>query len=244
MSFLRPVALAALLLNALTAAEPVKLTGSAAYRERIALEPGSILDVELLDVSRPDAPAIRLSAMRVLAETQVPIRFSLYYDPALIDPAHTYSVSARLLSGDRVLFRSNTLNPVLTRGAGDNVEIMMVRATETSALIGPEWVAEEIAGQRASADPKSHITFTSEGRAHGSGGCNSFNGNYAADAQSFAIGNLASTLRACTPAVMQQETRFHEALRQTRTYKIENGLLYLNDANGVTMMRLAASISG
>lgn len=246
MSFYLNTALALLAAAPVTllAAEPVKLTGTATYRERIALEPGSVLEVELLDVSRADAPATRLSSMRVLAETQVPIHFSLYYDPALIDSSHTYSVSARLLSGDRITFRSNTINPVLTRGAGDTVEIAMVRATEAAGvqapqLIGPTWVAEDIGGKGVIDNLQSHIAFTAEGRTFGSGGCNSFNGSYAADSQSVGIGNLATTLRACAPAIMDQEARFHEALKQARTYKVENGLLFFYDAAGNAVLRFA-----
>ncbi len=234
MSFSTSTALAILIATfPLAAAEPARLTGTATYRERIALEPGAVLEVALLDVSRADAPSVTLSAMRIAPETQVPIAFSLYYDPALIQPEHTYSVSAKLLSGDRVLFRSVTLNPVLTRGAGETVEIVMMRATSTAALVGPEWIAEGI-GDAA----ESYIRFTAQGRAEGSGGCNSFGGSYVADSEAFAIGNLASTLRACAEPIMQQEGRFHQALRQVRTYKIENGLLVFYDESAAAVLRL------
>lgn len=242
MSFFRHAAFAAaIFVTSLTAAEPVALTGTATYRERIALEPGAILEVELLDVSRADAPAARHASIRLAAETQVPIRFTLYYDPALIDQTHTYSVSAKLLSADRVIFRSNTINPVLTRGAAENPEVLMVRAdgatTTTYPIVGPVWVAQEILGQGVLDDPQPHITFTSEGRTHGSGGCNTFNGSYAADAQALGFGNLATTLMACAPPILSQETRFHEALRQARTYKIEDGLLLLLNTDGATVLR-------
>lgn len=243
MSFLRPLALVALTASlSLAAAEPAKISGTATYRERIALEPGTVLEVELLDVSLMDAAAIRLSLMRVKPETQVPIAFSLYYDPALIEENHTYSLSARLISGNRTIFRSDSLHPVLTRGAGDTVEIQMVRTqvmpTPAAGLVGPEWIAVEIAGQAAADDPKSTITFTAEGRAFGSGGCNSFNGNYTADGNSFGIGNLATTLRACAEPILTQEQRFHQALRDARSFRIESGELILSDEGGTAVLRL------
>ena len=37
---------------------------------------------------------------------------------------------------------------------------------------------------------------------------------------------------------MNQETRFHEALGETRTYRFEKTLLFLLDAQGVSVMRL------
>jgi putative lipoprotein len=39
------------------------------------------------------------------------------YDPAQIDPRMTYAVSARITEGNELLFISDTVYPVLTRGA-------------------------------------------------------------------------------------------------------------------------------
>lgn len=75
----------------------VALTGTVAYRERIALPPDARVKVLLSDVGRMDAPA------PVLAETefgadgrQVPLPFTLNYDPARIAPNGSYAVSARI----------------------------------------------------------------------------------------------------------------------------------------------------
>ncbi|NKW78397.1 hypothetical protein HGD90_03070, partial [Rhodobacteraceae bacterium R_SAG7] len=43
-------------------ADSAEIEITAGYRERIALPPDAILEVELLDVSRADAPSIRLSS--------------------------------------------------------------------------------------------------------------------------------------------------------------------------------------
>lgn len=73
------------------------LTGTVAYRERIALPPDARVKVTLADVARADAPAT------VIAETesgsggrQVPLPFSLTYDPARLTATGTYAVSARI----------------------------------------------------------------------------------------------------------------------------------------------------
>ena len=60
-------ALAAMLaLTAGTAmAELATIEGEATYRERIALRPGVVLEVELLDISRADAPSERLASIRI-----------------------------------------------------------------------------------------------------------------------------------------------------------------------------------
>jgi putative lipoprotein len=227
-------------------ADLATITGTASYRERIALKPGAVLEVELLDISRADAPSQRLASIRIRAAGQVPIPFTLTYDPTLIETNHTYSVSAKLLIDSEVVFRTDTVHPVLTRGAGDTVDVQMVKAASHKArnqvqpavLTGPTWVAEDIDGQGVVDTPESTITFTADGSAHGSGGCNRFRGSYTVEGEKLTIGPLAGTRRACLPAIMEQEDRFHAALGRTRGYRIDKGLLFLIDDQGAPTMRL------
>src|SRR5262245_18089914 len=70
------------------AATSASLAGSATYRERMALTPGDVFEASLEDVSRADAAAEILASTRLATPGQVPIRFSLEYDPGRIDPRH------------------------------------------------------------------------------------------------------------------------------------------------------------
>jgi putative lipoprotein len=108
----------------------------------------------------------------------------------------------------------------------------------TAALVGPTWVAEDIGGRGVIDYLQSHITFAADGRAHGSGGCNNFSGDYALAGETLDLEPLASTKKGCPPAIMDQEARFHQALAQTRGYRLDKGLLYLLDARGAPVMRL------
>jgi putative lipoprotein len=234
-------------------AELATIEGVASYRERIALRPGAVLEVELLDISRADAPSQRLASTRIEVQGQVPIAFELNYDPAMIEPNRTYAVTAKLILHDQVIFRSDAVHPVLTRGAGDTVEILMVRAARRRApsvppaagstenadkLVGPTWVAEDIQGRGVIDHLQSSITFTAAGQAQGFGGCNNFTGGYTLDGTALSLGPLASTKKACPPAIMNQEASFHQGLGETRSYRFENGLLILLDAESVPVMRL------
>jgi len=106
-----------------------KVTGSITYRERIALPPSAVITVKLVDVSLADAPAV-LIAEQVIATAgrQVPFEFALEYDAARIQPSHTYAVQVRIENGDRLLFISDTMNPVITRGAPTRVDIVVRRS--------------------------------------------------------------------------------------------------------------------
>jgi len=94
------------------------ITGTVTYRNRSALPPTAVIEVTLADVSLADAPAKVISTQRIEAGgKQPPFPYELAYDPAQIDPKNTYSVSARITVGNELLFISDTMIPVLTRGA-------------------------------------------------------------------------------------------------------------------------------
>lgn len=101
------------------------LNGSVSYRQRIALRPGLTVTVQLQDVSRADAPAdVLATATMVTRGGQPPVPFTLTYDSAAIDDRHSYSVRATIHQGEKLVWTSTTVNPVLTRGAPvDNVVI-------------------------------------------------------------------------------------------------------------------------
>jgi uncharacterized lipoprotein YbaY len=108
------------------------LNGTVAYRQRIALPPNAIVEVSLQDVSKMDAPAEVLDSVKFpSAGRQVPLPFTLHYDPAQIDERNTYTVSARITVDGVLTWISTTHNPVLTRGAPtDNVVVMLEQVAQ------------------------------------------------------------------------------------------------------------------
>jgi len=101
------------------------VTGTVNYRERIALPAASVLRIELRDVSRQDAPAPLIASIDMRLKRQAPIPYRLRYDPDRIDPAHLYSVSARIMADGRLAFISTRINAVITRGAGTRADILL-----------------------------------------------------------------------------------------------------------------------
>jgi len=83
--------------NSATPATNVTLNGTVTYRQRIALPSDARLKVTISDVSRMDAPARVIAEVEMKTEgRQVPIPFTLDYDPARIVRAGNYAVSARI----------------------------------------------------------------------------------------------------------------------------------------------------
>lgn len=118
------VALMASLMTPASAHEEM-ITGTASFRERIALPPNSVFEAVLEDVSRADAPAAEIARTTIEDPGQPPIAFSLAFDPSAIDERLTYAVGTRIRVGERLMFTSVTLHRVLTRGAPKEVAVMM-----------------------------------------------------------------------------------------------------------------------
>ncbi|MBL8706890.1 MAG: YbaY family lipoprotein [Rhodospirillales bacterium] len=212
--------------------------GTAAYRERIALPPDAVLEAELQDVSRADAPALVLGSFRAGPAGQVPIPFAIPYDPARIVAAGRYVVRARILEGGRPLFATDTAAPVLTQGAGDRVALMLTRVgaaplTRRLALAGPRWVLVKIVDLDVTPSPDGRAPYlqfdAATGRFSGDGGCNRFAGSFVQKDASLTIGPTARTMMACIGPAMETENRFVGALQQVKTWVIEGRTLTLGD---------------
>lgn len=110
------------------ASDMATVSGVVIHLERRALPPEAVVTVRLQDISRADAPAILLGEQRIALDgRQVPVPFEISYDPAAIDERMSYAVSARIELGDQLLMISDTVHPVITRGAPTtDVEIRVV----------------------------------------------------------------------------------------------------------------------
>jgi uncharacterized lipoprotein YbaY len=110
-----------------------RVTGTVAYLERIALPPTAVIKVQLVDVSRADAPAVVLGEqITQAAGKQVPFSFEIPFDPAKIEPQYSYAVQARIEQDGTLRFISDRHYAVITRGAPTRVDIVL-RSAGTSS---------------------------------------------------------------------------------------------------------------
>lgn len=102
---------------------------TALYRERIMLPPGHVLTVRIEDVSRADAPAVTMAETRRPLDGGPPYSVRLSVPTARIDPRHTYAARAEIRDPARALrFTTDTRHAVLTQGAPNRAEIVLVGA--------------------------------------------------------------------------------------------------------------------
>ena len=60
------------------------------------LEPYGLVKLQLIDVSKADAPSISLAKLRLRCGGKMPINLSLTFDTSLIDPRRSYALAARI----------------------------------------------------------------------------------------------------------------------------------------------------
>jgi putative lipoprotein len=241
--------LAALCLLCLpAAAREGRVTGAVSYRERIALPPGFVVKVALLDVSRQDGPAETIGEVELTPARQVPIPYEIAFDEDRIDPRRGYAVRGQIFVSGQLWFTTAQVYPVLTRGAPREADLMLQRVVEPKAdaavppaFIG-DWLVEEISGRgvldNGQSTPPSTLAFAADGQVHGAGGCNRFAGAAKFAGDSLAIGPLAATMMACIPAVADQERRYFDALSNVRSARIDGDALILAAADGAALVRL------
>lgn len=227
-------------------AETASLQGTAAYLQRIAVPEGAVLEVELLDVSRADAPSVRLSSQR-FALGGVPFPFTLTYDDALIDPRMTYAAAARISQGDDVLFRTTTAYHVLTRGAPDRVEMVLdmmpgkpATPAKADMRLTGDWDVLEIAGRMVVAEPLPTLQFADDGGFGMYAGCNRFSGTASIGAGTLEFPeNIAATMMACPDPLDKLERDMLEAMSHVREFAMSGEILTLVNAAGVPVLRLS-----
>ena len=106
-------------------------------------------------------------------------------------------------------------------------------AGPAAAIVGPVWVAEEIAGAPAGAEAPVTLQLGADGNASGRGGCNGYGGPYSLAGDALRFGPLAATKMACAPALMDQEQRYFDTLAKVTRYAVaDDGALLLETAEG------------
>ncbi len=219
------------------------IQGTASYRERMALPPGSEFEAVLQDVSRADAPAMEIARATIADAPAPPIRFTIAYDPGQIDASHAYAVRAVIRNEGRLLFASDTATPVLTRGAGQFVDILLKRAAPPpaadAALLDTTWKILSMAGEPvrplAGKRVPQLVLKSADGRDAWSAtvGCNQMSGGLSLSGSRVAFKAGMSTLMACPPPLDVLEKQLGKSLLASTQWRIQGNRLELRDEAGV-----------
>lgn len=111
-----------------------------------------------------------------------------------------------------------------------------------NVLAGPVWVAEYIHGAPVVDMSHSSMVFTTDGMVNGSGGCNSYRGNYTLKQGMITFSPMAATMKMCAPALSDQELRFFQSLAKPQSVSFEYGQLLLTPEEGQPSVFVAQQI--
>ena len=218
------------------------VTGTVTYRQRIALPRQAVVQVQLLDVSKADAPAIVIAEQTIEPKgKQVPIPFSLNYAHAQIKENYRYAVQAKILLGGTLRYFNKQAYLVITGGNPNRREIV-VEPVSQSKTAGPSaqlentyWKLIEVNAKAVSVSPKrreAHLLFKPNGnKLQGFGGRNRIIGGYERKGDSIRF-KASSTMMACVDG-MDTEQEFLKALEAATSFKLSGEELELDDNDGL-----------
>lgn len=87
------------------------------------------------------------------------------------------------------------------------------------SLAGSEWLLEDLGGLGVVDNIQATLTFPEAGKVAGNGSCNRFFGSAEVSGDSIKLGPLASTRMMCPEAVMNQETKYINALQAAERFE-------------------------
>ena len=124
-------------------------------------------------------------------------------------------------------------------------QLLVFEAAPENPLVGAWNVTGYNNGAEAVVSPLTGTTLTAtfadDGTVSGNAGCNTFNGPYTLDGTSLTVGPLATTMKACEQAIMDQETQFLTALQTPTAVETSGATVTLRAASGATQVVLAPS---
>ena len=210
------------------------ISGTAAYRERMALPPQSELHLVLYGIAS-DGSREKLKVHDLVIQGQVPVAFRL---SGIHPQAEAYELEASILADGEVLFA--TAAPLAVHSGDTNVHLMLHRVLSeqpvSSSLPSPslpdlmekQWVLSRLHGepvQKFPDQPEPHLIFTPESagmlRLSGSDGCNRLIGTCQITEDSVQFSQMGSTMMLC-PAGEEQARAFAGALASTTNWRFAN----------------------
>ena len=116
-----------LLLTFSAMANESTIKGEAVYTDVLTLPKNAKFEVTLEDVSLMDAPSVVIGQTTIDPAGQIPIAYTITFDDEKIVLGHRYAVRAKITQDDKLLYMTDTMNPVFTGNDSNKVDLVMKR---------------------------------------------------------------------------------------------------------------------
>jgi len=226
----------------------ISVTGTATYRERIMLPPNAVFEAAVLDTSRADVASIEVGKVTMTDLPAPPINFSIPVDSAKIDQRKVYTVRTQIRVGEKLVFTSDSAYPVLTRGAGKHVDILLKKVPgkrkgqtgikPNAPLVNTYWKIVTLEGETvstAAGKREPHLllkNIDNQKKFAATVGCNQLMGGFSLAGEKITFAAPMSTMMACPPPFDALEKHLGRVLSGTRGWRVSGETLELLDDNG------------
>lgn len=107
-------------------------------------------------------------------------------------------------------------------------QVAVPLADPLAPLVGTQWVLVDVNGAPMNA-AKTTLRFGAASKVSGNGGCNDYNGAVRMHTGTVMFGPIQTTRMACAPPIMEQETKYFDALVGARGVESDGASLYFLD---------------
>lgn len=219
----------ALLLSAVafTPADIALVSGTVAYRERMALPADAEVAVFLDEFTKQGRHRNVASVAMKLGSKQVPISFSLPYQASAIAKGSTIGVRAEIRTPKGRLFESQQTETVVSNGKF-KINLMLVRSqVMTVPFANVNWELFAIGNDALNWSERRPTLKFLNGQIQGFSGVNRFSGTYRTQSNTIQIDPGSMTLMAGTPERMAVESKLTTQLPLVNRFGIFEGELVL-----------------
>lgn len=218
-----------------------QLKGVVLLKPAFSLPPDSILDVQLLEVARADAPGALIGRSRSGPVGRSPYPVTITMVDAAIQPQGRYLLRATVRDGERLLFTSTTAVP--WQPAHRLPLRLVLEAVDGGPLRGYPWLRAPAASVPVREDaPRKEQQFSLDPLTtalRGSGDCNRFSGSYDLQGDRLRLLPAIKTPMDCEPSVIADEEAFLAALARVRRWRLDDqGRLELLADSGDLLLRM------
>ena len=155
------------------------VTGTISYRARIGLQPGAIVTSQLINLTTGQSLAEQ--TITTTGE-QVPIPFTLAFNPSDIVPGHRYVIKANIFVDDELRWTTDTDYPVITQRSPLTADLLLVMTDSSTdpniqpvpskgAVVLPESVEQAVKAAFTNQVGATQFTIANYSRETWSDGC-------------------------------------------------------------------------
>ena len=199
----------------------------------------ALFEAQLQEIGAADASAVLLGKARLKPAGVAPFHFRIPYVDGMVRAGHRYSVRAVISAGGRLLFTTDTVQPVF-QGAASPLQLQLVPVGD-APLRGVIWLLAPAASlpvsPQAARQEVQLLLDPMTATVSGSGDCNRLQGNYRMEGNQLSFSSMDSTTLQCEPEVMADERRFLDDLQRVRSWRFVDRRFELLDARGSLLLK-------